>query len=105
MDSALTKSDLLRDESGNEVKRERWVEYAKNYLNENNYKAFIETLKDICKKEGINGGKVTIEPFSLGKVYFQKIGDFDGRSAENLLEILMQRIPGSKTSLFDIFNK
>lgn len=101
----LTKSDLLRDESGNEVKRERWVEYAKNYLNENNYKAFIETLKDICKKEGINGGNVTIEPFSLGKVYFQKIGDFDGRSAENLLEILMQRIPGSKTSLFDIFNK
>ena len=38
------------------------------YLNENNYKSFINTLKDICKKEGINGGKLTVEPFSLGKV-------------------------------------
>lgn len=101
----LTKSDLMRDESDNEVRKEKWVEYAKKYLNENNYKSFINTLKDICNKEGINGGRITVEPFSLGKVYFQKIGNFNGYSAENLLEILMQRIPGNRSSLLDFFNK
>jgi hypothetical protein len=100
----LTKSDLMRDDSGNEVRRDQWVEYARNYLNENNYKSFINTLKDICKKEGINGGKLTVEPFSLGKVYFQQICDFNGSSASNLVEILMERVPGNRASIFDVFN-
>lgn len=100
----LTKSDLMRDESGNEVRRDQWLEYAKNYLNENNYRSFINTLKDICKKEGINGGKLTVEPFSLGKVYFQHICDFNGSSASTLVEILMERVPGTQASIFDVFN-
>jgi hypothetical protein len=101
----LTKSDLLRDESGNGIPYEERYEYAKNYLNENNYQAFVNTLKDICRKEGINAGVLTIEPFSLGNVYFQKICDFDGQSAEAIVEILMARVPATRTSIFDFLNR
>ncbi|NLL29035.1 MAG: hypothetical protein GX259_09585 [Bacteroidales bacterium] len=101
----LTKSDLLRDETGNCITYEKRVEYAKKYLNENNYKSFINTLKDICKKESINAGVLTVEPFSLGKVYFQQICDFDGSSASAIVEILMDRVPASRTSILDVFNK
>lgn len=103
----LTKCDLLRDESGNCVSYEKRVEYAKKYLNEenNNYKSFINTLKDICKKESINAGVLTVQPFSLGKVYFQQICDFDGRSASEIVEILMDRIPATRKSILDVFNK
>ena len=101
----LTKSDLLLDEQGNHVPLNERVEYAKKHLNENNYKAFINTLKDNCKKNSINAGKLTVEPFSLGKVYFKQICDFDGSAAENIVEILMDRIAGSKKSILDIFNK
>ena len=101
----LTKSDLLLDKQGNHVPLNERVEYAKQHLNENNYKAFINTLKDNCKKNSINAGKLTVEPFSLGKVYFKQICDFDGSAAENIVEILMDRIAGSKKSILDIFNK
>jgi len=101
----LTKSDLLRDEKGNCISYEKRVEYAKKYLNENNYKSFTNTLKDICKKESINAGVLTVEPFSLGKVYFQQICDFDASSASVIVEILMDRIPVSRNSIMDFFNK
>ena len=65
----------------------------------------INTLKDICKKESINAGVLTVEPFSLGKVYFQQICDFDGSSASAIVEILMDRVPACRTSILDVFNK
>lgn len=101
----LTKSDLLLDEKGNFVPENKRVDYAKQHLNDNNYKAFINTLKDNIKKHSINGGKLTVEPFSLGKVYFKEICDFDGSAASNIVEILMERIPGTRKSILDVFNK
>ncbi len=100
----LTKSDLLLDEKGDTIAKEKRVEYAIKHLNQNNYRAFINTLKDNCKKHSINSGKLTVEPFSLGKVYFQQICNFDGSAAASIVEILMDRISGSKKSLLDIFN-
>lgn len=100
----LTKSDLLLDEKGDAIAKEKRVEYAIKHLNQNNYSAFINTLKDNCKKHSINSGKLTVEPFSLGKVYFQQICNFDGSAAASIVEILMDRITGSKKSLLDIFN-
>jgi hypothetical protein len=99
----LTKSDLLLDENGNSVPKNKRVDYAKHHLNDNNYKAFINTLKDNCKKHSINGGKLTVEPFSLGKVYFKEICDFDGSAASNIVEILMERIPGTRKSILGEF--
>ena len=101
----LTKSDLLIDENGNKVNNENRLEYAKRHLNSENYISFINTLKTICKKHSINAGKLTVEPFSLGKVYFQDICNFDGSTADNIVQILMDRIPVSRKSFFDVFNK
>lgn len=101
----LTKSDLLIDENGNFVPQNKRVDYAKQHLNDNNYKAFINTLKDNIKRHSINGGKLTVEPFSLGKVYFKEICDFDGTAASNIVEILMNRIPGTRKSILDVLNK
>jgi hypothetical protein len=101
----LTKSDLLIDENGNKVATDKRVEYAKKHLNSENYTSFINTLKTNCQRNSINGGKLTVEPFSLGKVYFQDICDFDGSTAEKIVQILMDRIPVSRKSFFDVFNK
>jgi hypothetical protein len=101
----LTKSDLIRDDSGNPIPGEKYIEYAKKHLSGHNYLAFINTLKDNCKKHSINGGKLTVEPFSLGKVYFRDICDFEGTAAEKIVEILMERIAGTKKSILDVFNE
>ena len=100
----LTKSDLMLDDAGNHVSEDDRVKYAIKHLQGNNYSAFINTLKDNCKKYSINGGKLTVEPFSLGKVYFRDICDFDGKAAENIVEILMERIAGTKKSILNFFN-
>lgn len=104
----LTKCDLLLDEEGNKIPEERSIQldYAKKYLDDQGYGSFIESLKSICRENSINGGRLTLEPFSLGKVYFQQICNFDGKYADKLLEIIMERVPASssKTSIFDFFN-
>lgn len=99
----LTKSDLMIDENGNSIPKDKRIEYAKKHLNGHNYLAFINTLKDNCKKYSINGKKLTVEPFSLGKVYFKDICNFDGTAAANIVEILMERIPGTKKSILGEF--
>lgn len=99
----LTKSDLMIDENGNSIPKDKRIEYAKKHLNGHNYLAFINTLKDNCKKYSINGKKLTVEPFSLGKVYFKDICNFDGTAAANIVEILIERIPGTKKSILGEF--
>lgn len=101
----LTKSDLMLDDSGNPIPKDKSIEYAKKHLSGHNYLAFVNTLKDNCQKYSINGGKLTVELFSLGKVYFKDICDFDGTAAAKIVEILMERIAGTKKSILDVFNK
>lgn len=95
----LTKSDLMP------CSKEDWVVNAKEHLSKQNFSSFINTLKDTCKKNSINAGKLTVEPFSLGKVYFQQICDFDESSAIKILDILIDRIAPNKKSILDVFNK
>jgi hypothetical protein len=101
----LTKSDLLLDENGNHISKDKRVEYAKKHLSGHNYESFVNALKGNCKKHSINGGRLTVEPFSLGKVFFRDICDFDGTAAANIIDILMERIAGTKKSILDVFNK
>jgi hypothetical protein len=101
----LTKSDLLTDDDGCEVPPEKRVEYAKKHLSAQYFTSFINTLKGNCKKYSINAGKLTVEPFSLGNVYFQQICNFEDSAAERILEILMDRIEVSKKSILDVFNQ
>lgn len=95
----LTKSDLMPCSESERVTK------AKEYLTKDNFQAFINALKDSCRVNSINAGKLTFEPFSLGKVYFQQICDFDGTTAENIINILIDRVPTSKTSILDRFNR
>ena len=44
----------------------------KTFELQKNYSAFINTLKAQCKNNSINAGKLKLEPFSLGKVYFKQ---------------------------------
>jgi len=95
----LTKSDLMPCSAAEREKE------AINYLNNQNFKSFYFTLRDRCKQHSINSGHLTIEPFSLGKVYFQQICDFDNNSATKFLDIFMERIAKNSKSILDIFNK
>ena len=95
----LTKSDLMPC-----AEKDRVIK-AKEYLSNDNFSAFINAIKDSCKKHSINAGRLTVEPFSLGKVYFQQICDFDGTTAENIINILLDRVPTSKNSILDFFNR
>ena len=96
----VTKSDLMP--TGNTQSR---VQQISEYLNENNFIGFINSLRAKCKKHSINNGRVLGTPFSLGKVYFNEICDFDNEASLNLIDILMRRIAPKKTSILDIFNK
>lgn len=96
----ITKSDLMP------CKEDQRVAYSKQHLVNNNFSSFINALKDRCKQHSINSGKLTVEPFSLGKVYFQQICNFDETSALKLIDILIERIaPTSKSMLNRFLNK
>lgn len=96
----ITKSDLMPNAR---TYLER-VEYAKKHLQDKNFSSFVNTLKYRCNQHSINAGKLTVEPFSLGKVYFQQICDFDNTSATKIIDILIERIAPNKKSILEVFN-
>jgi hypothetical protein len=94
-----TKSDLMSGDN------QSMVSQVSQYLNENNFTAFVNSLKAKCEKHSINNKRLLATPFSLGKVYFTEICEFDDTTAKNIIDIFMRRIPSSKNSVLDIFNK
>ncbi|MDR0724914.1 MAG: hypothetical protein LBF59_02760 [Prevotellaceae bacterium] len=95
----ITKSDLMPCEKTGRVACS--IEYLRN----NNFTAFINSLKDRCKQHSINAGKLTVEPFSLGKVYFKQICSLDRDDSNRIINILVNRIAPNKKSILDVFNK
>jgi hypothetical protein len=95
----LTKSDLLNCPIEEEVPK------AIQFLEQNYFMAFIASLKDVCKKNGINGGKLTIEPFTLGSIYLKDFCDFNDRAAMNIINILLERVKPFKKSRFGFLNQ
>lgn len=94
----VTKCDLMPD---NKPK----VEQVSQYLNDNNYLGFVNSLRSKCKEHSINHGRILGTPFSLGKVYFEQICDFNSETSTNIIDILMRRIDTNKKSILDVFNK
>jgi hypothetical protein len=94
----ITKSDLMPDDTSKE-------EQVSQYLNDNNYIGFVNSLRNKCKQHNINDGRLLGTPFSLGKVYFKKISDFNPNTSKNIIDILMRRIRTNKKSILDVFNK
>ena len=95
----ITKSDLMP------CRKEERIGEVSEYLQSNNFTAFINSLKARCKQHSINAGNLTAIPFSLGKVYFQQICNLDRDSANKIIEILLERIAPNKKSILDVFNK
>lgn len=102
----ITKSDLMpfEDNDAQKLYKQR-IEYIRQHFINHDFTAFINTLQNRCKQHSINAGVLPFEPFSLGKVYFQQICNFDSSSAERIIDILIDRIPPSRNSILDIFNK
>ena len=100
----VTKSDLIKDENGNECSYDEKIENSKKFLESSGYKSFITTLKSKCHDHGINGGELKFIPFSLGKVHFRELCEFNSTSAIELLNILIDKIPAERRSYFGFLN-
>ncbi|MBK6571871.1 MAG: hypothetical protein IPG21_05290 [Saprospiraceae bacterium] len=95
----LTKSDLMKCEKGERVNQ------MKEYLQNNNYAALVNSLRSRCSENSINGNRILGTTFALGKVYFQQMCEFESETSENIIDILMRRIPPKTQSILDILNK
>ncbi len=95
----LTKSDMLNCD------KENRGEEAKKYLTSERLIAFVNVLKEKCVRFGINGGKLEFIPFSLGKVFFQQICEFDKETSKEVIEKLTEKIRAETSTIFDVFNK
>ena len=84
----VTKVDKLRARRG-ENKSLLLTEYVKNH-----YGAFYNGLKQICEQNQINGGRVPVLPFSLGKVCFQNYCMFKDAYAESIVRLILERSDG-----------
>jgi len=93
----LTKSDLM-----NCNKKER-ITKVKGYL-ENKFPSFVQSLKTKCRKHSINAGYLLGMPFSLGKVYFQQICNFEDDTAEKIVNVLISRIRPRRRSILNKLN-
>lgn len=76
----VTKVDKMKH-----VTRDAITQYVKD-----NYEGFYNGLNKICKDNEINGKKVEIVAFSLGKVCFQSYCKFDTKPAENVVDIMLK---------------
>ena len=61
---------------------------AKAYA-ESTFNSFITTLRGIVCRLGITNGDIPIHPLSIGEVFFQHMCLFDGSSAKELVQTLM----------------
>jgi hypothetical protein len=95
----LTKSDLM-----NCNKKER-VNQVSEYLQNNNFAAFVNSLRTKCRENSINAKRILGTPFALGKVYFQQMCVFEDETSRNIIDILMRRIAPKKQSILDVFNQ
>lgn len=81
----VTKVDKIKARNGEER-----MAKLKDYITKQ-YGGFYNGLTAICKKYQINGGKISILPFSLGKVCFQDYCIMKDVYAKNVVEIILSR--------------
>lgn len=95
----VTKTDMT-EKTGHELQKE-----LRDYVNKN-YKSFYNNLNEICRINGITGGKVVCMPFSVGEVCFKDYCKFDDHAASNVVRELLTRCKGFKSGkLQDILNR
>jgi len=92
----ITKVDKLKA-VGSELQAK-----LKEYIS-NNYQGFYNGLAKICVDNEINGGKVEIQPFTLGKVCFQYYCKFNDETASIVVETLIRKSYGYKPGKLNKF--
>lgn len=73
------------------------------YIKEH-YWNFYNGLKQICEKHQINGGKVPVLSFSLGKVCFQNFCMFNDAYAKEIVKLIIGRSDSHHTGWLGIFD-
>ena len=92
----ITKADKV-NVTGKELE-EKLTAYIKDC-----YLGFFKGLEDICKQNEINGGRVDIMPFTLGKVCFQTYCRFDDETAKNVVSFILDHAYRKRTSKMHSF--
>ncbi|GHT87495.1 hypothetical protein FACS189474_0400 [Bacteroidia bacterium] len=95
----LTKSDLM------DCEKKKRVNQVRDYLQNNNFTAFVNSLRAKCINNSINNKRILGTPFALGKVYFQQMCVFEDETSRNIIDILIRRIAPKKQSILDVFNR
>jgi hypothetical protein len=95
----ITKSDLMPGKKDERLKQVR------KYLQENHFGSFVNSLRAKCDQYGINAGIILGTLFSLGKIYFNQICEFDNETSKDIIDILVRRIPPQDSSILDYFNR
>lgn len=91
----VTKVDKMKH-----VTRDAITQYVKD-----NYEGFYNGLNKICEDNEINGKKVEIVAFSLGKVCFQSYCKFDTKPAENVVDIMLKHSASNHGGKLGIIGK
>lgn len=91
----VTKVDKMKH-----VTRDAITQYVKD-----KYKGFYNRLNKICEDNEINGKKVEIVAFSLGKVCFQSYCKFDTKPAENVVDIMLKHSASNHGGKLGIIGK
>lgn len=91
----VTKVDKMKN-----VTRDAITQYVKD-----NYEGFYNGLNKICEDNEINGKKVEIVAFSLGKVCFQSYCKFNTKPAENVVDIMLDHSASNHGGKLGIIGK
>lgn len=91
----VTKVDKMKH-----VTRDAITQYVKD-----KYMGFYNGLNKICEDNEINGKKVEIVAFSLGKVCFQSYCKFDTKPAENVVDIMLNHSASNRGGKLGIIGK
>lgn len=91
----VTKVDKMKP-----VTRDAITQYVKD-----NYLGFYNGLDKICRDNEINGKRVEIVAFSLGKVCFQSYCKFDPKPAENVVNIMLDHSASNRGGKLGIIGK
>ena len=95
----VTKVDKIKASSAEER-----IELLKQHV-ATHYRSFYNGLELICRQNQINGGRVQVLPFSLGKVCFQDFCRLDAKYANEIVRIILERTHPNVCWLRRIFGR
>ena len=95
----VTKVDKIKASSAEER-----IELLKQHV-ATHYRSFYNGLEVICRGNQINGGRVQVLPFSLGKVCFQDFCRLDAKYANEIVRIILERTHPNVCWLRRIFGR